>query len=95
MKTFYQLTPSALKACIKIEQAQEALIDATNEGMLEYDNVHLDEAIDQSDIMYLFNQYHDQEFCDHDYFNGRQIDFTKLEQQGLIRETFRKDPCQI
>lgn len=93
MKIFYQLTPVAFEACVKIDQALD-LISAASD-IIEIDMVNVDDQLDQSDIFYLFKEYHDQEFCDQDNHKNRTINFYQLEQSGLIQETFRKDPCQI
>lgn len=92
MKTFYTLTPEAFTACVKLEQALDLISDVNYS--FEIDPTEIEDQASKNPVYYLFKQFHDGEFCDHDNLS-MDIPWTRLENEGLIKETFVKDPTQI
>lgn len=92
MKTFYKLSPEAIESMSKVEKALELLEEANL--TTDIDTTELERNLEDNDLWYLFQQYGDQEFCDHDHLD-RMIDYWSLYTSNLIIETFIKDPTQI
>lgn len=92
-KTFYKLTPKAKKIARKMDKFAQLVEDEADdvENVLDINTANLKQLFDGSDVLYLFQQYGDMEFCDRDFHKDRNINYYKLEQNGLLKETLN-DP---
>lgn len=91
-KTFYKLTPKANKIARKLDKIATLIEDNADEiEGLDINTINLKSELDKSDVLYLFQQYGNQEFCDGDFHKDRTIHFYRLEQDGYLKETYRDE----